>query len=41
MSNMQKREREGGSQFGLPLFLFYYLIVTIVAPNPYSWKEAS
>ena len=39
MSNMQKRERvEAG---WLTLFLYYYLIVTIVAPNPYSWKEAS
>lgn len=25
----------------LPPFLYHYLIVTIVAPNPYSWKEAS
>lgn len=40
MSNMQKRERVEAS-LGFHFFLFHYLIVTIVAPNPYSWKEAS
>ncbi len=37
MINMQKKVEANR----LPPFLYHYLIVTIVAPNPYSWKEAS